>query len=176
MDPLLWYRSWPAPQEIAERQLESVPHIVDYLPKLLITDHNYRHAPWPPNDPGFCMLEWDVALDPISRRAFAAEALIQPREVLVASYRFHDTEVCWLGNDGGGPTESSIPLREGQTRTDSFGLGCIYIPRSVLTEFLKVMDHLGFTDYTFGRWYHAHYGQARATWNVHPQHIHDYTL
>lgn len=174
-----WYRSWPASQEMAERNLHSRPHVIDDLPKLFMTDQNYRHVDWPTDEPGFCMLEWDVAVDPVGRRAFSAEALVHPREVLVSSYRFHDTEVDWVGNDGGGPSETSRPVHAGcrlcgEDRTDSFGLGCIYIPQTVLREFLTVMDHVGFTDYTFGRWYHEHYGQARVTWRIHPQHLHDY--
>jgi hypothetical protein len=176
---LSWYRSWPAPQEFAERNLEERPHVIDGIPKLLITQQNYRDAPWPQDTPGFCMLEWDIALDPVAQRMFAAEALIRPNEVLVASYRFHDTEALWVGNKGEGPTVESRPVYGGcpmcgEDRTDSFGLGCIYIPQAALQKFLAVMDHIGFTDYTFGRWYHEHYGQARVTWRVHPQHLHDY--
>jgi len=164
---------------MAERNLDDVPHVVDRLPRLLMTDHNYRTVDWPEDQPGFCMVEWDVALDPMARRAFAAEALMRPREVLVASYSFHDTEVAWQGNDGGGPSAESRPVYGGcpycgEDRTDSFGLGCIYLPQSVLREFMVGMDHLGFTDYTFGRWYQERHGRARLTWRVHPQHLHDY--
>lgn len=176
---LSWYRSWPAPEEFAERNLMERPHVIDRVPRILITQQNYRHAQWPADKPGFCLLEWDVALDPISRRAFAAEAMVRPREVLVASYRLHDTEMSWLGNDGGGPSFGGRPIHGGcptcgEGRTDSFGLGCIYIPQFALQGFLSAMDHTGFTDYTFGRWYRENFGQARVTWQVHPQHLHDY--
>lgn len=179
MTELQWVRSWPAAHEIAEKGLESRPHVIDSIPRLLITDQNYRYAEWPTDLPGFCMLEWDVAVDPISRRAFAAEALVHPREVLVASYRLHDTEMSWQGNDGGGPSVGGRPVHSGcpscgEDRSDSFGLGCIYIPQLALRGFLAVMDHTGFTDYTFGRWYRENFGQARVTWRIHPQHLHEY--
>lgn len=127
---------------------------------------------WP--DTNFCLLEWDVALDLQGRRTFAALATIEPREVLVAPYRWHDSWIDFVGNDGRGPTPDSRPVNTTDERTDSFGLGCIYIPRVVLTEFLASMDSLGFTDYTFGHWYHERYGPARLTWAVHPQHLNDY--
>jgi len=179
METLKWYRSYPAPEEIAEKKLETVPHIVDNLPRLLMTQYNMQRVEWPQDEIGFCMLEWDIALDPIERRQFAAEALIEPREILVAPYRFHNTWVTWHGNDGGGPTFESRPTPSGcehcgMDRTDSFGLGCIYFPQDVLQEFLKQMDGFGFTDYTFGKWYREKYGQARVTWRVHPQHLHEY--
>ena len=179
-----WYRSWPSDGEIAEKRLNDVPHVVDGLPRMImsgydyksVTDHNSLQTAngWPEDTPGFCMLEWDIALDPMARRQFASIAWEEPREVLVAPYRYHDTWVCWLGNDGEGPTLNSRPVKQAETRTDSFGLGCIYIPRSVLLECLGQMNKFGFSDGTFGHWYHQRYGQARVTWKVHPQHVHEY--
>lgn len=178
-----WYRSFPSPSEIAEKRLENVPHVVDELPRLLMAGQNYKTVSqyrsigtedgWPTEN--FCMLEWDVALDTQSRRVFAAEALLEPRRVLVAPYRWVDSWINFVGNDGRGPTPDSRPVIESDTTCDSFGLGCIYIPRAILTEFLAQQDHLGFTDYTFGLWYRQKYGPARLTWRVHPQHVHDYS-
>lgn len=168
-----WIRSWPSPTEWSEKKLDNVPHVVDTIERMFMTDYNYGQCQWP--DEPFCMLEWDIALDPLSRQVFAAEALLEPREVLVAPYRFHDTWCMWIGNDGSGPNLNSRPVKIGEPRCDSFGLGCIYIPPTVLKEFLEVMDKFGFTDCTFGRWYHQKYGQARMTWNVHPQHLHEYS-
>lgn len=188
---LNWYRSWPDHGDLAKYEtangLHLPPHVEDDLPKLLISGYNYREPRregggseqgWPADTPGLCMLEWDVALDPIARRAFAAEALIHPRELLVASYTFHDTQCMWINDDsetpGAGPQEGGRPVTGYDTRTHSFGLGCVYIPQVILGEFLAQMDHLGFTDYTFGRWYYEHYGPARLTWRVHPQHLHEW--
>jgi len=142
----------------------------------MMSQQNYKTVadfqPWP--EESFCMLEWDVALDGQGQRIFAAIALFEPRRVLVAPYRWHDSWIDFVGNDGRGPTPESRPVIESDVTCDSFGLGCIYIPRDVLTEFLAQMDHLGFTDYTFGLWYRQKYGPARLTWDVHPQHLNDY--
>lgn len=172
-----WYRSWPSTTDWAEKNLDTVNHIVDDLPRIIVWNYDYGKSEWPSEDkPGFCMLEWDIALDPISMRAFAAEALIEPREILVAPYRFHDTWCMFMNNDGGGPSSDGRPVYVGEDRCDSFGLGCIYIPTVILNEFLVVMDKFGFSDGTFGKWYRQKYGQARVTWKVHPQHIHDYPM
>jgi hypothetical protein len=180
-----WYRSWPSDSDFAENELDKVPHVVDNLPKLVMSRQNYKtvgeyrslgtNDGWPNDTPGFCMLEWDIALDTQGQRSFAALATLEPREILVAPYRWHDSWINFVGNDGRGPTPDSRPVNVTDARCDSFGLGCIYIPRAILTEFLDGMTHLGFTDYTFGQWYRERYGQARVTWDVHPQHVHDYS-
>jgi hypothetical protein len=123
---------------------------------------------------GTCMLEYDIALDPVEQQLFSAIALMEPQRILVAPYRFHDLWSTHIGNDGGGPSPCGRGLHLGEAESDSFGLGCIYIPRDILTEYLPTMDHLGFTDYTFGKWYRSRYGPARVTWDVHPQHLHLY--
>lgn len=185
MDTLpAFYRSWPSDTAIAELGgIDKRNHIVDNLPRLLMYGHNYKSVAefrsigtndgWP--DESFCMLEWDIALDRRGRNLFAALALYEPRRVLVAPYWWHESWIHYVGNDGRGPTPESRPVMASDTECDSFGLGCIYIPREVLSEFLPTMDHLGFTDYTFGQWYRGKYGPARLTWEVHPQHVHDYS-
>lgn len=171
---LKWYRSWPTPGELTKFDNSIIPpHVCDTLPKIEISKYNYQNAIWPDDKPGFCMLEWDIALDPVARRAFAAEALISPREILVANYRFHDTVIGWIG-DGGGPSINGHPTNETHNRVDNIGLGCIYIPQVILQEFLAQMNHFGFTDYTFGKWHYEKYGSARLTHRVHPQHLHEY--
>lgn len=179
-----WYRSWPSPTDWAEHDLDIRPHVVDTLPRLMMSGQNYRTVGeyrsigtsdgWPIDRPGFCMLEYDVALDPVEMQLFASIALLEPQRILVAPYRFHDTWSSFQGNDGSGPSVTGRPIHVDEIEADSFGLGCIYIPRDILTEFLPTMDHLGFTDYTFGKWYHERYGKVRITWEVHPQHLHLY--
>lgn len=181
-----FYRSWPSPGEFADKGLDDVPHIVDGLPKLWMADQNYKtvsqyrsigtESGWPEEKPGFCMLEYDVALDSQGQRAFGAIAIIEPRQVLVAPYRWNNSWIHFVGNDGRGPTPESRPVHPTDRYCDSFGLGCIYIPTDILTEFLSQMNHLGFTDYTFGLWYRQKYGPARVTWEVHPQHVHHYDV
>jgi hypothetical protein len=179
-----WYRSWPSPGEFAEKKLDDVPHIVDGMPRLLMAAQDYctvaqlnsigTDSGWPEDRPGFCMLEYDVALDSAGQTAFAALALIEPRQVLVAPYRWNNTWIHFVGNDGSGPTTESRPVNPTDEFCDSFGLGCVYIPTDVLTEFLPTTDH--FTDYTFGQWYRKRFGPARVTWAVHPQHVHHYDV
>lgn len=180
---LNWYRSYPSKTDLATIP-ERRPRVVDALPIIELTRYDYKTVAelnslqtdtgWPTEQPGFCMLEWDVALDPWQRKLFGAIALAEPRRVLVAPYRFWDAWSCWVNNDGSGPSENGRPIWEGEPVTDSFGLGCIYIPNSILHEFLVQMDKFGFSDGTFGKWYHEKYGKARATWEVHPQHLHEY--
>lgn len=177
---LRWFRSWPSAADMARIEDMDVsqqpPRVIDRLPRLLMTGHDYGHVEWPDDSPGFCLLEWDVALDPMARRAFAAEALVNPREVLAAPYRFHDTWCAWVGGDGSGPTTDGRPVNELDRFADYVGLGCIYLPRVVLLEFLARPVHQpgGFSDATFGRWYHEHYAPPRITWAVRPQHLHEY--
>lgn len=187
---LNWYRSWPSPGDWEKNDLGSTrPYVVDHLPKIILDSRGYQtvseynslgvaagtpYAGWPDDPPGFCMLEWDVALDHWSRAAFAAEALVEPREVLVAPYRLYENWCMWVGNDGTGPRGDSRPVKVGERTTDSFGVGCIYFPKMVLHEFLDQMGPHGFSDGLFGGWYNGKYGPARCTWRVHPQHLHAY--
>lgn len=122
------------------------------------------------------MLEYDVALDSHGQMAFSALALLEPHMILVAPYRWNSSWIHFVGNDGRGPTEDSRPVHPVDKFVDSFGLGCIYIPVDVLHKFLDQMNHLGFTDGTFGKWYRQTYGPARVTWEVHPQHVHQYNV
>lgn len=181
---MMWVRSWPSPSEWAEKVPKDAQYVVDNLPKLVMAGQNYKTVSeinslgtgngWPETVPGFCMLEYDVALDSHGQSAFAALALVEPHQVLVAPYRWHGSWIHFVGNDGRGPTPESRPVHQTDEYVDSFGLGCIYIPRLILCEFLAQMNHLGFTDMTFGLWYRQKYGPARVTWAVHPQHVHYY--
>lgn len=176
---LNWYRSWPAPEELAElkNRGKTLPaHVIDHLPQILMSKQNYATvSTWPDDEPGFCMLEWDVALDPVERQAFAAEALIQPTEILVAGYRIWNHYSIFNLNEN----EEWVPNTRGceicgVDRIDAFGLGCIYIPQVILRTFLTQMDHYGFSDHTFSLWYHRTIGPARLTWKIRPQHLHAY--
>lgn len=179
METLKWYRSWPCATDWAERNVDTRPYVVDHLPKLIMSNYDYRtiadFQPWPSDTPGFCLLEFDIALDPWQRQLFAAIAIMEPNEVLVAPYRFHGSWSCWIGNDGGGPSEDSRQVEhQGDLRCDSFGFGCIYFPQNVLERFLRERQGNVMTDSTFGKWYRERYGRARVTWEVTPQHLHEY--
>lgn len=177
---LTWYRSWPA---IGELQADADddgprPHVVDRLPRLLMRGYDYRTvSDWPTDTPGICLLEWDVALDQVSRYRFASFALAEPYRVSVAAYQLGDG---WLPRGCGAgprceeepPCGLDDPTPRGLPNCYTFGFGCIYLPRRRVEEFLALS--IDFTDSGFSRWYHANHGGARVCWDVQPQHLHEW--
>jgi len=158
---LRWYRSWPA----------TIPpgraYIHDHLPRLVMTGHDYATATLPADEPGFCLLEWDVALASEGRERFAQLALAQPGRVLVAPYHIYPTAAPPAGvhRRGGRPIPAGAPDAE------TFGLGCAYLPQAVLARW-HATPHRHFSDRSFSVWYHRTYGPATVTWQVAPQHLH----
>lgn len=155
-----WFRSWPAvaPPDRA--------HIIDRLPRLVIGDYDYAtlNPGWPAVRPGFCLLEWDVALDRVGRARFAELAAAAPGRVLVADYPIFPV---------GGPPAGTCrvggrPVDPGTPRAESFGFGCIYLPAHIL----QAWPGGRMTDRTFSRWHHTRYGPATIARGVHPQHLH----
>lgn len=139
-----------------------------------MSDHNYATlVTWPDHQPGWCMLEWDVALDRVGRRHFADNALADPDRVMVAPY--------WI-YPGDRPPEQphrnhGQPIRPSTETADTFGLGCIYLPDTVLDHFWRdppvtYTDRDLITDTTFSDWYRHHYPPARVDWTTRPQHLH----
>lgn len=169
---LTWWRSWPHPDE---RRAAGRAHVVDDLPRLVMRDGDYGtvEGGLPDVAPGFCLLEWDVALGARERALFAELAAEEPDRVLVAPYDIYP--------DGAGPScvhkvcpdpaKAGIrfPASPGAVEVDSFGFGCIYLPRALLDRWPpgKVMR-----DSTFSDWHIAQGLRARVTWDVHPQHLH----
>lgn len=170
---LTWWRSWPQADE--ERQ-HGRARIEDGLPRLHMRDGDYAtvEGGLPDVEPGFCMVEWDVALALREREVFAEIALTEPHRILVAPYDIRP--------DGGRPTVVHklctdperkpgirFPLEAEMPVADSFGFGCIYLPQAIISRWPagKVMR-----DSTFSDWHIANIGRARVTWAVHPQHLH----
>jgi hypothetical protein len=158
-----WYRSWP--REIPKGRA----HVRDSLPRLPMTNCDYRTMQWP--DEGFCLLEWDIALDRRQRATFADQAAERPDEVLVAPY--------WLFYGGSGRLVhrklfNLDPIAEGAPTADLFGFGCVYFPRQMILDYLAYQPYRRepFTDTTFSHWHRRTHGKARVTWDVHPQHLH----
>lgn len=171
----MWYRSWP------ETVPEGRAYVQDGLPRLLMRDCNYStlpsFQPWPDDQPGFFMLEWDVALDGRQRDMFVEHAMERPERILVAPYwkqyiikarrppewrQLHRSEL-------------NRPIKDGTPRADLFGFGCIYMPQAVLNDWLASNwpgSAGGFTDSTFSHWHLATHGQVHVDWSVHPQHLH----
>jgi hypothetical protein len=169
MTSLTWYRSWPT--EVPEGRA----YVVDSMDRLPMSDCNYRTVPlWPDDEPGICLLEWDVALALPERERFAELALTHPDRVLVAPYTkpYHS-----------GPHQQlhrmvdQTPIPEGQDFCHYFGFGCVYLPREMVREFeadyLKAdRPRRQFSDVTFSLWHLKTYGRADVTWDVRPQHLH----
>jgi hypothetical protein len=160
---LKWYRSWPIVVP------EGRAYVVDSLPRLGMSrcDYNTIEPEWPEDEPGFCLLEWDVALDIQSRTRFAMRAEETPERVVVAPY---------IKNYGGAVRQvhrrtGFESIEEGEPKTDFFGFGCIYLPQRVLREYLDTRPEK-FTDVTFSRWYRNKYGRVSVIWDVRPQHLH----
>lgn len=162
-----WYRSWP--REIPSDRA----YVVDSLPRLVMQDYDYSSVNLPEDEPGFCMLEWDIALGKRDRDTFVEVALREPDRILVAPYDIYPEgseptvvhKVC--------PNPNKIGIRYPIDRFDidchSFGFGCIYLPRVILDAWPsgRVMR-----DATFSDWHIVNFGTARVTWKVRPQHLH----
>lgn len=168
---MTWYRSWP----------DSIPagraHIIDGLSRLVMRDQNYAtlsdYQPWPNHEPGWFLLEWDIALDRQSRDRFAANALEHPGRVRVAPYRlYYDGEKTRQCHRWGGK-----PIPEGQPHADMVGFGCIYFPQAILDAFWREppprLIRTGlFNDGVFSDWHRQRYDKFDVDWTVHPQHLH----
>jgi hypothetical protein len=154
-------------------------------------------SPWPDDEPGFCLLEWDIALDVRDRDRFAVLAAENPGVPLVAPYyKLYgaDPPVCMHRVKYRGRW---YPSHDGVLTTDLFGFGCIYLPLERVREFQRhqvsnerrrvrpddMAKALGlppgsfpgrrkFTDSSFSVWHFTEYGPIGVAWNVHPQHLH----
>lgn len=166
-----WYRSWP----------EAVPddraHVHDRLPRLVMRDHDYATVTdWPTHQPGWFLLEWDVALDRGGRDRFVEHALAEPGRVLVAPYSSPFRRPRGVSFESVHRVRRR-PIAEGTATCETFGLGCVYLPQAVLDRWLDVMptDPIGrgrFDDLAFSLWHHRTIGPAPVDWSVRPQHLH----
>jgi len=142
-------------------------HVHDQLPRLLMRDHDYANAQLPGDQPGWCMLEWDVALASEARERFAELALQAPDRVLVAPYSIYPIG----GPPAGVHRIAGRPIPHGAPEAETFGLGCIYLPQAILRHW-HATGGGRLDDRTFSRWHHRIYGPAAVTWQVSPQHLH----
>jgi len=139
-------------------------------------DQNYatvqEFQPWPDISPGWCLIEWDIALDRASRERFAANALQAPGRVRVAPYLLYPPAGArqvhrWQGR----------PISDGDLLADAFGFGCIYLPQPVLSDLWadppQRLTRTGvLTDTVFSDWHRQRYGPVEVDWTVSPQHVH----
>lgn len=170
-----WYRSFPLD---GERRAIGRAHVVDSLPRLVMRDCDYSTVKGglPVDEPGFCMLEWDVALGRRERDLFAEMALTDPDRVMVAPYDiFPEGQPPTLVHRHAADIRKPghrVPVAFSMTECHSFGFGCIYLPRSVVVAWQKDKPSAFFNDARFSDWHIARYGTARVIWDVHPQHLH----
>lgn len=135
------------------------------------------YQPWPIHDPGWFMLEWDVALDRCDRERFMANAFEQPERVRVAPYMLYPDEL--------GPRPQQVhrwggaPIPDGKPEADSVGFGCIYFPQAVLDDLWsgppprRLATQGVLNDVVFSEWYRARYKDIfDVDWTVRPQHLH----
>lgn len=168
---LTWYRSWPAAGEPTAGRAR----VEDSLPRLLMSGCDYATAQLPEDEPGFCMLEWDVALDRTGRDLFAALAEADPERVLVAPYPIFPVGstpvVVHKAAESMARVGHRRPIEPGQAWAHSFGFGCIYLPQSVLAGW-RSAGRQRMTDATFSDWHIAAHATVEVTWRVSPQHLH----
>jgi hypothetical protein len=169
---LRWYRSWPAP---GQQRAEGRARVEDHLPRLVMRDCDYSTADLPTDLPGFCMLEWDVALDVAGRDRFAAHAFEDPERILVAPYLIypHGAPPVVVHKSADNPKRIGHrrPIPEGQDWAHSFGFGCIYFPQVILDDW-RAGGRRRMTDARFSDWHIANHGTVEVTWWVAPQHLH----
>lgn len=142
-------------------------------------DQNYAtlsdYQPWPDHDPGWFLLEWDIALGRAERDRFEANALRNPDRVRVAPYLLYPSD--------GPPRQchrwEGRPIAEGRPNAEQVGLGCIYLPKTVMDDFWQhpppAFAQRGmFNDGVFSDWHRLRYGKGEfdVDWTVHPQHLH----
>ena len=168
---LNWYRSWPNQVPLGRA------YVQDSMPRLLMSDCDYNRVEGglPADEPGFCMLEWDVALSIDQRARFAELAEETPDKILVAPYtKDYKGGACVQIHRRMG----FIPIEKGSPKTDFFGFGCIYFPQKLLQEWYAFrLSHqpylfVKFDDTRFSQWHWDFHGPADVTWDIHPQHIH----
>ena len=188
--PLRWLRSWP--REIPAGR----PHVIDDTPRLMIDDYDYRPLLQlaAQDDADYCVIEWDVAVDPDDRREFERIARQDRSWTLVAPYRLrlpdrpHSVWSHRLCLDPDGRQLRHIGMAEQFCHYPAMGL--IYLPGEVLRQYAQAIGSCPapyllqypdadlscdrFTDHNFAVWLH-HYSRrppTRVAWSVRPAHLH----
>lgn len=170
------------------------PYVVDELERLHTFDYDYTPlGQWfsaNPAEAGVCLIEWDIALEPIQYALFAGMALSRPEEPLVAPHYLHHVEPgrsVWAHRRLTATGERWIQYQE--TLCDYFAFGLIYLPRPLVVEFLAApapergrppvapggYEDVRFTDQTFSVWYRHRCstgGPVHVEWSVQPVHLH----
>lgn len=157
-------RSWPAAIP------EGRSHVIDAIPRLYMSNLDYRppfEAMTPTN---VLLLEWDIACGKHELLAFAERAAATPDRILVAPYRIYKgrkyhglkddmwAQRIWDGTcdppGSGFPRfEGWRPVRTGEPTCNLFGFGMIYLPWELIEGFLATSTAL-FGDTQFNMWHY----------------------
>jgi hypothetical protein len=168
-------RSWP------DRIPEGRNYVVDDIERLVIERHTYSSLRGFDDD--VLLLEWDIAVGQEDLLRFAERAQATPDRVLVAPYLIYaDTYGLpenvwahrWWGGQGAGrvtPTGARM-IETGTPTCNLFGLGMIYLPRSVLARFPEGYPPAHFGDVEMSMWHYQHVArEVPIMWDVRPVHL-----
>lgn len=167
MDVLKLVRSWPA------RIPEGRSYVVDQIERIVIDNHDYR--PLDGLDSNVLLLEWDIAVGKEDIELFARQANATPGDVLVAPYLLYTPEPVWAHRSwpGEGLTpEGAAPVYTGASFCNLFGLGMVYLPRTLIQGFCESGWANHFGDVEFSMWhYHNVKKEVPIAWAVQPVHL-----
>lgn len=155
--------------------------MVDDVERLVIDNHHY--GPLADVDDDVLLLEWDIAVGQEELRHFASRAAKTPDRVLVAPYRIYAdvynlpadvwAHRAWNG-DGVGTISpnGALPVRDGAPSCNLFGLGMVYLPRTVIQAYFKTCWGAQFGDTQFSMWHYQHIArEVPIAWEVRPVHL-----
>lgn len=146
-------RSWPAVIP------EGRSYIVDDIPKLVMSDYDYRCLL--DLDDDVVLIEWDIAVGGQDLETFMARAAANPNQVRVAPYLLypkstssrHGPFYVHRSNGYGSGARRYVTGPE-QATCDMFGFGLVYLPRALMVEFVAQLPaNKKFTDTTFSYWH-----------------------
>lgn len=176
-----WVRSWPDPMPHRKS------HVIDGMERFYHNDYDYSRLVEYGED--ILLIEWDLAASQEMREDFEHVAKIDPHHVTVAPYRLYEgrEESVWAHRrieDG-----QERWLKWGETYTDLFGFGLIYLPHKLMRAFLNEPKETrgtpvgirpeNYTDYrfcdqTFSMWhYRSGLGPVYVHWPVMPIHLNE---
>lgn len=169
-------RSWP----------ESIPsgrhYVVDGFERVALTNCNYDPLRAHLGEP-ILLLEWDIAVAQEDLLRFAALARETPDRVLVAPYRIYADAYSlpadvwahrhWDGEPRGmAQPGNPTPVATGDPVCQLFGLGMVYLPAAVLTQWFADAWAPHFGDVEFSMWHHLYVTpDVPICWDVRPVHL-----
>ena len=159
-------RSWPT--HIPEGR----SYVVDAIPRLLMSQLDYRPPLEAMEPDDVLLIEWDIAVGKHELLVFAERARDSPEQILVAPYRIYRGEKysdlgqdMWAHRHWDGtadPPGSTFPrfggwqpVMTGEPTANLFGFGLIYLPRELISAFMASNFSNLFGDAQFGMWHYT---------------------